>query len=162
MKKISIFILSAIIAVNTMAEELKVKADFFESDEKKGVSVFRGKVFVKKGHDELRSKKLTIYTDKQRHPVKFIAEGNVDFKIEDENKNKYKGKAQKAVYIPEKKEYRFYDDVHLVQIGEKKDIIGDEVVFSVVTGKSYAKGARNEPVIMIFDIEDKKKKNKRK
>ena len=66
----------------------------------------------------------------------------------------YRGKAQKVIYFPDKKEYYFYDHVHLKQIDQKKEIIGEEVVLKTLEGKAYAKGLNKEPVIMIFKMED--------
>ena len=152
MKKL---LISALILFGSLnAEELKIKADYFESDQEKRVAVFRGHVNIKKNHDELNATKVTVYTDAKRHPIKFVAVGNVSFKIKDEQGKQYTGKAQKAIYLPNKKEYRLYTNVHLHQAGEKKEIIGDEVVFNAITGKSRARSSRNSPVMMIFDIND--------
>ncbi len=159
MKLLSLFI-STLILSSLYAEELQIKADYFESDQKKGVSLFRGDVHIKKSYDEINATKVTIYTDKERNPIKFIAEGDVSFKLMDEHKKKYIGKAQKVVYTPKKEEYRFYTDVHLRQIDDKKEILGDEVVFDVASGKAHAKGVKNNPVIMIFDIKEKKEEKK--
>ena len=56
------------------------------------------------------------------------------------------------------KEYLFYGDVHIRQLGEKNEIIGDEVVIKTIEGKAEAKSNTNKPVIMIFDIKDKEDK----
>lgn len=149
--------LSLLLSSFLHCEELKIKADYFESDQKRGISVFRGHVNVKKGYDEINATKLSVYTDEKRDPKKFVAEGDVTFKMEDEEGKKYVGKAQKVVYLPKKGEYRFYNDVHLKQIGERKEIQGDEVVFDAVKGTSHAKGINDNPVIMIFDINETKK-----
>ncbi len=154
--KIFFSILLLFFAAN--AEELKIKADYFESDEKKGYSLFKGNVHIKKGFDEINATKVVIYTDKNRKPLKYIAEGNVRFKIEDESKKRYRGKAQKVIYEPLKQEYKLYTDVYLKQIGDTKEIQGDEVVFNSINGKAYAKGIKDNPVIMIFDIEKKEDK----
>lgn len=158
MKYLALFLLLFMTSSNLCAEELKIKADYFESDQKKGISVFRGHVHIQKSFDEINASKVTIYTDKARNPVKFIAEGDVAFKIEDEHKKRYVGRAQKVVYTPKKGEYRFYTNVYLHQIGDTKEIQGDEVVFDATSGKAHAKGVQNNPVIMIFDIQDKKEK----
>ena len=155
MKILPIFIFTLLLSC-AYAEELKIKADYFESDQKKGISVFRGNVHIKKSYDEINASKVTIYTDKERNPVKFVAEGNVSFKLMDEQKKRYVGKAQKVIYAPQKEEYRFYTNVHLRQIGDKKEIQGDEVIFDAIAGKASAKGVKNNPVIMIFDIKEKK------
>jgi lipopolysaccharide export system protein LptA len=158
MKKI---ILLLFIVVSLYSQELKIKADRFDSDEKKGVSVFTGKVNITKSNDELNASKVTIYTDKDNNPTKFIAIGEVSFKINTQDGSLYKGKAQKTIYDPIKKEYYFYNNVYLMQVNEKKEIIGDEVVLKTVEGKAYAKGAKKEPVIMIFSIKDVKDKDKK-
>ena len=155
MKKI--FIVFILILINVYSQELQIKANYFESDTQKGVSVFKGNVYIKKGFDELNASKVIILTNKKKEPVKYTAIGNVLFKIEDENKNRYKGKAQKVIYIPQKKVYEFYTDVVLKQIGKNKVIKGNEVIFNSVDGKALAKGANNKPVIMIFDIKEEKK-----
>ncbi len=140
-----------------LGEELQVRADYFESDQKKGKSLFKGNVHIKKGYDELNASKVIIYTDAQQKPVKFIAEGDVSFVLKDENQNRYKGRAQKVIYEPNKKIYEFYTDVYLKQIGDTKEISGDEVILKLNTGKAYAKGVKNNPVIMKFNIEQKEK-----
>jgi len=144
-----------ILITSLISEELKIKANEFSSDDKKGISIFTGEVSIIRADDELKASKVTIYTDDQHQPTKFIAKGNVSFKITTENGSRYEGKAQKTIYNPIKKEYYFYKNVYLKQIDNKKEIIGDEVVLKTIDGKAYAKGAKKEPVIMIFEIKDK-------
>ncbi len=137
------------------AEELQVKANLFNTDEKKGISVFDGNVNVIKGADELNASNVTIYTNKEHQPTKFIAVGDVSFNIQTLDGSVYRGEAGKVIYLPLKKEYRFFKNVHLQQLNEKKEIIGEEVVLKTVEGKAYAKGAKSEPVIMIFEMPKK-------
>ena len=144
-----------VLFASLVAQELKIKANEFTTDEKKGISVFTGEVDITRSSDELKASKVTVYTDKQHQPTKFIAIGNVSFKITTQDGAKYEGKAQKTIYNPIKKEYYFYKNVYLKQIDNKKEIIGDEVVLKTIDGQAYAKGAKKEPVIMIFEIKDK-------
>ena len=139
----------------TYAQQLKVKANLVNADEKAGISVFEGDVNIVKGTDELNASKVTIYTNANHEPTKFIAKGDVSFNIETQNGAIYKGQAGEVIYKPIEKEYHFFKNVHLQQIDEKKEIIGDEVVLKTVEGKAYAKGAKAEPVIMIFDMPEK-------
>jgi len=152
-----LFILTLFISL-THSSELIVKANAFKADEKAGTSVFEGNVNIIKENDELNSSKLVIFTNKTHQPTKYIANGNVSFKITTKNGAKYKGVAQKVIYFPQKKEYRFYKDVYLQQIDEKKEIIGNEVVLSTIDGKAYAKGKQSGPVIMIFNIPEEGEK----
>lgn len=155
-----LIVLSVLITQFLIAQELKVKANAFDMDDKKGISIFTGDVSIVRGKDELNASKVTIMTDKKHNPIKFIALGNVSFLIQSENGLKYKGKAGKVIYIPKKKEYYFYKNVHLKQLNEKKEIMGDEVVLKAIDGKAYAKGAKSEPVIMIFNIDNNETKEK--
>ena len=153
MKIILIILITTLIYAN----ELRIKAKSFESDQSKGIATFTSDVSITKGHDELNASKVTIYTDADNKPTKFIAKGDVSFKIETQTGEKYSGVSQKVIYIPLTKEYFFYDNVHIVQIGEKNEIIGDEVVIKTTEGKAKAKSNTNKPVIMIFDLKEEEK-----
>jgi lipopolysaccharide export system protein LptA len=150
----SVLIITALV-VSVFANELKIRANSFEADQKKGVSIFVGDVNVIRLNDEINASKITVYTDAQNKPTKFIAKGDVSFFITTQEGAKYRGKSQKVIYKPNSKEYYFYDDVHIRQIGEKNEIIGDEVVIKTVEGKANAKSNTDKPVIMIFDVEEK-------
>jgi len=136
------------------SSELHIKADAFNADENTGISIFTGDVNIIKDADELNASKVTVYTDKQNQPIKFVAVGDVSFIVETEQKALYRGKAQRVIYFPKTKEYHFFTKVHLKQINEKKEIIGDEVILKTIEGKAYAKGVNKEPVIMIFKLAD--------
>jgi len=148
----NILILTILLNTILLAQELQIKANTFKADEKKGISIFQGDVNILKKNDELNASKVIIYTDKKNQPTKFMASGNVSFKIQTKQGSKYEGTANKVIYIPLKKEYYFYENVHLKQIDEKKEILGDEVILNTTDGKAYAKGLKKEPVIMIFNI----------
>ena len=151
MKKLSALLLLAVLATG---EELKIIAESFDADESKGISHFTGNVQIKKGSDELNASNVTIYTDEKRRPSKYVAQGDVSFVIHMENNDTYVGQAQKAVFLPQEKEYRFYTDVHLKQLNELKQIDGDEVIVSTLKGRAVAKGGAKKPVIMTFQLDD--------
>lgn len=153
-----ILLIAMFYGTSVMAKELKIVADKFTADEIKGVSVFTGHVNIIKYHDELNANEVTIYTDKQNKPIKFVAVGDVSFKVETKELAKYEGVAQKVIYLPLQKEYKFYVDVHLKQVNKKKEILGDEVILNTIDGKANAKGLKKAPVIMIFDMKDEEKK----
>ena len=149
-----IILMSIFLTSLTFGQELKIKANTFIADEKKGISIFKGDVNVIKKNDELNASKVTIYTDKKNQPTKFVALGNVSFKIETKQGSKYEGTASKVIYLPKDKEYHFYENVLLKQLTEKKEIRGDEVILNITDGQAYAKGLKKEPVIMIFNIDE--------
>ena len=151
-------ILLILITMALTAQELKIKAKSFSSDQKKGIARFKGDVNIIREHDELNASSVIVYTDKDQQPIKFIAEGDVSFFITTQSGALYKGKAQKTIYLPKTKEYFFYKNVNLMQLGEKKEIIGDEVVLKTMDGKAHAISKSNKPVIMIFDLKEEEKK----
>ena len=134
------------------AQELKIKADSFTADDKLGISIFTGNVNVIRNNDELNATEVTVFTDKNHKPLKFIAVGDVSFHIQTKNGSTYNGISQKAIHLPDQKEYHFFKSVHLKQLDENKEIIGEEVILKVTEGKAYAKGKKDGPVIMIFNV----------
>jgi len=155
-----ILFLFIFLAFSSFAEELKIKANKFSADQKKGLSIFSGDVRIVKGSDELNASEVSIYTDKNNKPTKFVARGDVSFLVTTKEKVQYGGVAQKVIYAPKRKEYQFFGNVHLQQLNDKKEILGDEVVLKLNSGKAYAKGVKTEPVMMIFDIPDEQKQEK--
>lgn len=152
MKKIIIIALFSIVSL--FAEELKVLSQNFKADQPKGVSVFTGNVIVTKGSDELNASKVTIYTDSSRKPTKMVAEGDVSFYIVTESREKYKGKSQRAVYLPNEKEYQFYTKVDLIRMDDFRRVKGDQVVVNTIQGHASAQSTNNEPVMMVFTLQE--------
>ena len=152
MKAIIFFII--FLQTSLFSDELQIKAQSFFADEKAGLSIFEGDVKVKKGTDELNASKVTVYVDETKSPTKFVAEGDVSFRVMTKDHAYYEGVAQKAIYLPNQKEYNFYKNVHLKQDGDKKEIQGDEVILKLLENKAYAKGAEKDPVIMIFEFKE--------
>ncbi len=136
------------------AEELKVSADLFESDENRGITRFKGNVVIFKGNDELRAQSVEIVTNKKRKPTKFIAKGNVTFTIHANQTEAYKGRAEKAVFLPLIKEYHFYNNVVLTQLGSDNTIKGDTIIVNLTKGTATAQGDSDKPVTMTFQITD--------
>lgn len=152
MKKI--IYISLLCVLGLYAEELKVLSDNFRADQPKGVSIFTGNVIVTKGSDEINASKVTIYTDNNRKPTKVVAEENVSFYIVTEQKEKYRGKSQRAVYLPNEKEYQFYTKVDLIRMDDFRRVKGDKVIVNTTTGHASADSVNNEPVVMVFTLQD--------
>lgn len=160
MKKI--LILFGLCTLSLLAEEVKIMADAFDGNEKKGITTFIGNVKITKGSDELNASKVTVLTDKDRNPYQYEAQGNVSFYIDmSENNATYKGDAQRVVYLPLKQEYQFYTNVHLYQLETNRKIFGEEVILNAKDGNAKAIGKAKNPVIMIFNIDEKNKNEKK-
>lgn len=147
-----------LLGVLTQAREtqLKIVADHFSGDEKKNISRFEGNVRISMDSDELNASNVTVELDDDRRPLRYIAEGDVSFYLKTDDNATYKGRANKVVFSPEEEEYRFYKDVHLMQLNEHKQIDGDEVIVNIKAGTATAKGDDKKPVIMIFTLPEKK------
>ena len=157
MKKI--LILLNLLTSFVIAEQVKIIADSFDGNEKKGLTVFSGNVKITKENDELNASKVTVYTDKDRTPYKYEAEGDVSFYIDlKDNNMTYKGDAQKVIYSPLKKEYKFFTNVHLYQLGTNRKVFGNEVQLNAKDGNAKAIGKDKTPVIMIFNVKEEDKK----
>lgn len=148
------------LALFSHAEELKVISENFKADQSKGIAVFSGNVKISKGLDEINASKVTIYTDKEKKPVKYTAEGDVSFSITTEENELYHGKAQTVIYIPAEREYRFYTKVDLIRMDDYRRVKGDKVILNTVHGQASAQSTKDEPVMMIFTLEDKNPKPK--
>lgn len=153
--------MSTLLISSMFAEELKVVSDMFKSDQQKGMSVFSGNVKVTKGKDELNAAKVTIYTDKDNQPIKYFAEGGVNFSIVTEKQEKYSGKAQSVIYLPKEQEYQFFTKVDLVRMDDYRRVRGDKVVVNTTFGYASAESADNEPVVMTFTVQDKNPKSEK-
>ncbi len=149
------YLLTFFLLISLQAEQLKVVAKSFNGDEKSGITIFKGDVKITKGSDNLDADVVTIHTNAKRKPTKYVAQGNVSFYIKTETNAIYKGTAGKAVFVPLKKEYHFYKNVHIEQVDQKKEINGEEVIINTVEGKARAKGGDSKPVVMTFELEDK-------
>jgi len=147
-------------ALASYAQELKIISDNFKGDQSKGISIFTGNVKVTKGSDELNASKVTIYTNSTRKPIKYVAEGDVSFYIVTQIKERYRGQAQTVVYLPNESEYQFTKKVDLIRLDDYRRIKGDKVVLNEEKGFANADSIGDEPVVMIFTLDDKKETKK--
>ncbi|NOQ29958.1 MAG: lipopolysaccharide transport periplasmic protein LptA [Helicobacteraceae bacterium] len=137
------------------ASELNIVSDSYSGNQKKGVSKFSGNVKIQKTKDRLEAQSVTVYTDEANKPTKMVATGDVTFFVVAENNSTFKGIAQRVVYLPNKKEYNFFDGVELFQVNEKKTIKGEHVCVNLTTSQATAKGDDKAPVRMSFEIDEK-------
>ena len=153
MKKI--FIL-AFLVTSIFAEKLIIDAKKFEAYDEKGLSVFTGNVDMKRDKDELQSDRLEVYLskkteNKKREALKYIALGNVSFKIKTADKL-YEGKGDKVVYDPKKLIYTITGDGFIKELTEDKKLFGDKIYVNQATGEAKVSGSDDKPVRFIIDL----------
>jgi lipopolysaccharide export system protein LptA len=140
------------------AGEVEIKADSFYADEKSQKSTFSGHVHVTKASDELFCDTLDLHFNAKKDVIKYDAQGSVVFKISVEKGSVYSGQANRVVYLPQKGEYHFYKNVHLTEINTGRFVKGNEVILNQLKGSAVVVGAKKEPVIMRFNVEEKGEK----
>jgi len=138
-------------------EQVKVKAESFEADEKRNVSIFKGDVHLEKSDDSLKADVVTIYFDKDKHPLRYVATGNVHFKVSVDSKSLYHGKAGKLIYKPSSNTYQLFDSVEVEDVISERKLMGNEVTLNLDTGHAKVIGKKKKPVVMTFSVEEKEK-----
>ncbi len=140
------------------AEEVEVSADNFKANEIKRYGQFTGHVLVKKGKDTLKADKLIIRFNKKRKPVRYTARGHASIEVFIKNKN-YLGKAKELVYIPQTNTYKLQGNAYLEDKSTNKKIYGNNIIVNQNAGKYEVDSKGDEPVKLIFQIDDKKLNN---
>ncbi len=149
---ICLFLIVNIIYAKT--ENVEITSKNFEANEAKMISNFSGNVVVTKGYDAIHANKLTIYFDKKKNPIKYIATGNTKFKLM-LNKKHYAGYANKIIYNPIKEIYHFIGNVFLQDVDSDKKIYGEDIKIDQKNGKYSVNSDGRKPVKFIFKVKDK-------
>ena len=148
---------STLVFANANTEKLIIDAKNFETDDKKGISIFTGNVKLKMAKDRLNANKLEVYMKPKSQgqnlePLKYIATGNVSFTIFSNGKH-YKGKGNKVIYDPKKLEYTVLGKGYLNEVTEDRKLYGEKIFINQETGNAKVSGTDNKPVRFILNIE---------
>lgn len=158
MKKIWLIVL-VIFVVN--AEQVEVTSDNFFADENKFVGEFTGNVNIKKGSDLLTADKVRIFFDKDKNPIKYIANGNAKIKALIKEKT-YDGAGNELIYEPKENLYTINGNGFLHEIDSDKKVYGEFIQINQNSGTYSVKSdektnsVEKKPVKFIFQVEDKK------
>ncbi|WP_417331983.1 LptA/OstA family protein [Halarcobacter sp.] len=152
---------STLVFANANTEKLIIDAKNFETDDKKGISIFTGNVKLKMAKDRLNANKLEVFMKpkaqgKNLEPLKYIATGNVSFTIFSNGKH-YKGKGNKVIYDPKKLEYTVLGKGYLNEVTEDRKLYGEKIFINQETGNAKVSGTDNKPVRFILNIDSGKK-----
>ncbi|MGB0990126.1 organic solvent tolerance protein OstA [Arcobacter sp. F155] len=152
---------STLVFANANTEKLIIDAKNFETDDKKGISIFTGNVKLKMAKDRLNANKLEVYMKPKSQgqnlePLKYIATGNVSFTIFSNGKH-YKGKGNKVIYDPKKLEYTVLGKGYLNEVTEDRKLYGEKIFINQETGNAKVSGTDNKPVRFILNIDSGKK-----
>ncbi len=151
-----IFVLIVALFYSLFAQEVEIKADKFSANEILGEGKFLGHVSIKKANDILKSDALVVKFNKEKKPVKYIANGNVSISIVIKNKI-YFGKGDKLIYDPIKDKYSLKGNAFLEDKMTRKKVYGNNIHVNQKNGKYEVDSDKNTPVKFIFQIDDEKK-----
>jgi len=104
------------------------KKFFYNSKDLK--SVFIGDVNATKGKDNILANKMIIYFNKDKKPIKYVAEGNVKFFLVLDNNSSYKGKCNKLIYNFSNENIFLEGNVFVIKLETNESISGDKIIIN--------------------------------
>ncbi|PAF42068.1 lipopolysaccharide transport periplasmic protein LptA [Helicobacter sp. 11S03491-1] len=143
-------------------ETLEITAKKFSSNDAKGITIIEGDVHIKKSKDTLEADKVIIYTDKNRKPQSYEAQGNVKFHIFMQDGREIKGHSDKLTYNAQSGEYRLIQNAVVNEIGKANTIRGEEIIVNNENGYANVIGSENKPAKFIFNLDDTQQKDSKK
>jgi len=156
LKKLLLIFLSA---VSLFAGKVEIESLTFETYDERGISIFKGNVFIKKELDKMRADKVVVFVDDDKQIKKFEATGNTSFEIHLEDNNSFVGNADEFIYTPEKGELILIGNAHIKDVNNSREIKGETVVFYEKEKIAKVVGQEKKPVRLIFEINDGEKKS---
>ncbi len=160
--KIVLSLLLTLLFLNANVDDkLVIDSDKFESDDSKGLIVFTNNVKMTRAKDKLNANKVTVYLntpknkEEKREAIKYIAEGNVSFDVDTQDRH-YIGSGNKVIYLPKEMKYQIIGNGYLKDLTTDKTLIGENIFIDQKTGNAKVEGSADKPVRFIFEVEDKK------
>jgi len=145
-----IFLLLFLIILS-YSQNLEITSNHFEYNQSSNISIFSGDVNATKGSDNILSDTITLYLTKDKKLDKLIADGNVSFKVKDNNST-YIGKSGKLTYIAPKELFIFEQNVHIQKIEDKQELFGEKVIINKKDGTARVIGKKHQPLKFIIKV----------
>ena len=149
-------VLWVLLTVNIYAEKVNVTSTTMTAEDLKKEVHFMGNAKVVQGKSWIHGDEIIVYFDENNETKKYEAIGKVTFEF-DQEKNFYRGSADKVTYFPVESKYILTGHAIVDDIVNKRHVNGDEIVLDTVTGNANVKGSKNKPVKFIFNTKEKKK-----
>ena len=135
------------------AEELKITSEYFNYNMQNKESVFKGNVRAVKGKDTINADKITLYFNKNKKPVKFVAVGNVKFTISLDANSTYKGKADELIYQLNNGNIVLKGNAEIVKVQTKESVKGNKIILNRFTKNAEVFGGK-KPVEIIIKVNE--------
>jgi len=149
-------VLWVLLTVNIYAEKVNVTSTTMTAEDLKKEVHFMGNAKVVQGKSWIHGDEIVVYFDENNETKEYEAIGKVTFEF-DQEKNFYRGSADKVTYFPAESKYILTGHAIVDDIINKRHVNGDEIILDTVTGNANVKGSKKKPVKFIFNTKEKKK-----
>ena len=138
----------------SFANQIKIQALNFYSDENTGKSVLSGNVVVNHENDVLNSGELVIFSDKNRKPIRYEASKQPRFKITLKGKV-YEGSGDKFIYDVAKDTYEINGNAYINEIQSNKKLYGNRIIVDRKANIYRIESKDNKPAHFVFALDKK-------
>jgi lipopolysaccharide export system protein LptA len=129
---------------------LEITAETFKYDPKREISIFQGNVKAKKGGDYIYSHRMEIFL-KRKKVVKYLATGNVRFRITLDPKDIYQGRADRLIYWVQRGDLVLEGNCSVKNLRSGEQITGEYIKLNRYTKGAEVKGGKR-PVKVILEL----------
>lgn len=139
------------------ANKVEIQSLKFEAYEERGISIFTGKVSIKKNEDMMFADKVVVFVDEEKQIKKFEASGNTSFVLHMEDNTSFEGHSDQFIYTPGTGELILTGNAKIKDVTNAREISGERVILYEKTKVAKVMGEEKKPVKLIFEIEEGKK-----
>ncbi len=139
----SLFSTTKLLALSVDAEQaIEIEADFFELDDKKGLTVYSGNVIVNQGSLQMSGDKLSVSYDENQQLNEVLMDGKpARFKQQaDGTKEWTKGQGRRMEYYPKKELLLLLTNAKVSQ--GAKMFSGDRIEYDIEKSRVRARGTK--------------------
>ena len=143
-----LFIPISLMALSSDRDQpINLEADAADIDDLKGISIYTGNVVLTQGSMVIKSRKLTLYTDKNKELEKAVAVGTENklatFKQRPEGKDKdFKARAITMIYYLNKDKIHLIKKAYVWQAGDT--FSGDKIIYDTKKETVIASSVKNK------------------
>jgi|GEM_PF-2492130 len=147
------FSLLSLFTLPTIGRELEITSNSFRFEPTKNVSIFTGNVRAFEGKDYIYCNRLTIYLNKNRKPVKYVAVGKVKFRITLDKKDVYTGSGTRLSYFIGTGEILLEGNGTIYNQKTGNRLTGEFIKINRFSKKAEVKGSGKKPVKMVIQVQ---------
>lgn len=151
MKKIFIWFL---ISVPLFSNNLEITSKTFNYNETKKISTFTTDVNATRGFDNILCRKMNIFFNDKKKPVKIVAIDNVKFRIQTDANSTYKGTSKKLIYLVPEDKIFIEGNVSIKKLQDDQRLYGEKVIIDKKNKTAKVIGNNKKPIKFIIKVKD--------